>query len=71
MESTTYQIERQHALCGAVRNMAFDICVQAVKDHTGIPIVIGQNLHYCKHYADMLKIKCVDKVIENMKHDEK
>ncbi len=58
-------VENQYPLCKEVRNMAYDICVQAVKDHTGIPIVFSRNLHYCAYYADMLKVRCFERVIDN------
>ncbi len=64
-------IKIQTELCKDARNMAYDICVKAVKDHTGLPIIFTQNLHYCAYYADMLKVRCFEKVIDNAKNVEK
>jgi hypothetical protein len=64
-------VKIQTELCKNVRHMVYDICVKAVKDNTGLPIVFTHNLHYCTYYADMLKVRCFEKVIDNAKNLEK
>ena len=55
-------MEFQQQLCNEVRHIVYDLCVRETIDHTGISIV-----QHCKHYAELVKTKCNEKVIEHPK----
>ena len=54
-------MEVQKQVCNEVRHIVYDLCIREMVDHTGIPIVL-----HCKHYAELVKSKCNEKVIENI-----
>jgi hypothetical protein len=46
--------------CKRVTEIAFDICTEAVKRHSGFPFVFPEQSYYCKHYAEVLHVQCVE-----------
>ena len=44
--------------CKRIAEMAFDVCTEAVKRHTGFPFVFQEQAYWCRHYSDVLHVQC-------------
>ncbi len=56
------KMEFQQQVCNEVRHIVYELCIREMVDHHTIPIV-----RHCKHYAELVKSKCNEKVFETPK----